>query len=249
MYGEEMKGIDPTQIPMTPFCLTFSEADNIMLLYNPFSKYTDGRPDLYNSLPFEDQIASNGENWREMFNKMLPNQDTTLFCDTDDEDLVEQGYLLYSTTEYQHSYNNSVLNVNLACCGPFSGTHSNGTVAELLQIVTCGRLDKINVKKSPCEENAFEFYSINDENKLIISPQHFNAIINKVHSDYSTDTENGKTRLRFYEYIISQINKISFLLSQRTFQSNEHFYCNENVYGNFNLLMIYGALKMESCVV
>ena len=260
-YGGEMQGQDPTIIPMTPFCLTFSETDNIMLLYNPFSIEPD-EPNLYNSVPFEEQLASNGEKWRKMFNNLLPNQEIQLLCNLEDEDEnedenedekdpAESKCLLYSTEEDQYSYNGNILHLNLACCGPFSAKNYGSNVVELLKIVTRARLEQISVKKSPCEENTDKFYSINDENKLTISPQHFNAIINKVNSDYNTKGigQTSKHRMGFYEYIISQINEISFLLPQRTSESEEHFYCNENVYGNFNLLMIYGALKMESSVL
>lgn len=53
---------------------------------------------------------------------------------------------------------------------------------------------------------------------------------------------NKIEEIQLYEQIISQINNLTISNTQRTNQNQSEFYCNENVYGNFNLIMLHGFL-------
>ena len=244
-YGGGMSGTKPTKLPMSPLCLTFSEANNIMLLYNPLSSSSSiVDQDLYQNMSFEDQLGLQNQQQKNKFENILPGQMVTLLYDEDEElEQLEENVILYKFDDL-FEFNDEVLNINLACCGPFSAIVDRKETQSLLKMVTSGRLSQINVKKSTNEGgNLGQFYSIDENNQLIIFPNHFKCIIDRV-TEYKNFDQSGQS-LRFYDYIISQINNIDFIISQKMNVIEEQFYCNENVYGNFNLLMVYGALKLD----
>lgn len=53
---------------------------------------------------------------------------------------------------------------------------------------------------------------------------------------------NKIQEIQLYEKIIAQMNYLAIPNTQRTNQTESEFYCNENVYGNFNLIMLHGFL-------
>lgn len=50
--------------------------------------------------------------------------------------------------------------------------------------------------------------------------------------------------IQLYEQIIAQMNYLAIPNTQRTNQTESESYCNENVYGNFNLIMLHGFLLL-----
>lgn len=78
-----------------------------------------------------------------------------------------------------------------------------------------------------------EIYSIVDNRKLVINLEHI-PIIKKRISD-----------IKLYDQIKGNLNNLSIPNAQRSNTHSSEFYCNENVYGNFNLIMVYGFLIFE----
>lgn len=52
-------------------------------------------------------------------------------------------------------------------------------------------------------------------------------------------------QVKLYEKIIDNLNNISIPNNQRINDIQDEFYCNENVYGNFNLIFVYGFISFK----
>lgn len=86
---------------------------------------------------------------------------------------------------------------------------------------------------SPKEK--LQFYDIDENNKMVIQPgTQRKAVYDRVNESH------------LFEQILSQINNIHFDISQHTQKAGiAHTFCNETVYGNMNLLMVYGMMNMN----
>lgn len=65
---------------------------------------------------------------------------------------------------------------------------------------------------------------------LAIEPKHMKSIHDRV------------IELDLFETIKSQLDEVGYKFSQR--KSTDHFFCNENVYGNFNFLVVHGFMSI-----
>jgi hypothetical protein len=77
-----------------------------------------------------------------------------------------------------------------------------------------------------------DHWAIDKNGKLCILPKHFKAIHDQI-----------KT-VQLYQQVRVKMNQIQFKIPQRR-SYVEHNFCNEQVYGNFNMLMVYGFMRMD----
>jgi hypothetical protein len=94
-------------------------------------------------------------------------------------------------------------------------------------------------------QGAFEDSSMATLTDLITNRK-ITHILRKVVSDINDDIRNTIEELNLYEFVQDNLNNLSIPNAQRMSRSHEEFYCNENVYGNFNLIAIYGFMNIAN---
>ena len=107
----------------------------------------------------------------------------------------------------------------------------NSSYLDLLNLIT-HRNEKIKCFEALDNEGYMnENYVISQEGEILINPQHFRPILEKL----------SETRL--FDELVSNLNNIHIPNPQRSNVYQEESYCNEEVYGNFKFVIVYGFLK------
>jgi len=112
------------------------------------------------------------------------------------------------------------------------GYKKNFENVDIVNFLTERYMDNFFINKYDNSESAgknYDNYSIVN-NKLVLRSQHFPKILNKI------------KEIKLYESIISKLNDITISSTQRSIINKAEHYCNEQVYGTFNLITIYGGL-------
>lgn len=217
-YGGEMSGTPTTHIKMMPCMVSFSERNNVMYYCNPMTTRSIEKK-YYNNTAFVDHID---EQCLKKFKniKHEGSMEITGYDDYfDDENMVIVDYSDYD-------FNGKSIHFNL-------GVILQG---DPIKSVIIPQQLSMKVKKAsayshrPFGDNSI--YYIDSKNRLSLKSYHYGAIINKVED------------LKLYEYVISKLNSMELIHPQKTNAYKEHFYCNENVYGRFSFLVVYGAIKI-----
>jgi hypothetical protein len=79
-----------------------------------------------------------------------------------------------------------------------------------------------------------EIYCVTYNNKIVINTDHIDTILKRIKD------------IKLYDQIKGNLNNLNIPNAQRSNTYTEEFYCNENVYGSFNLIMIYGFLIFDA---
>ena len=79
----------------------------------------------------------------------------------------------------------------------------------------------------------YKHYSLDSNNDMVLKGDHIDAIINKL-----------KNMNNFIETVIALFKNLNVVFPQKK-EDVKHDFCNENIYGNFNFIQIYGFLRME----
>uniref|UniRef100_A0A6C0CAY9 Prolyl 4-hydroxylase alpha subunit Fe(2+) 2OG dioxygenase domain-containing protein n=1 Tax=viral metagenome TaxID=1070528 RepID=A0A6C0CAY9_9ZZZZ len=227
---------EPYMIKMTPVWVSFSENDNIVLFSNfmarkeiPQSWYSDksvvkdiakirkGKK-IYLSHPEITPPSSSSDNEDQLSeyesSEDEPNRPNVVFPEGDEESW--EWYMVFiNLLGYIPDFDNAKI-VNLL---------TDRYVNEL----TLDKYDNFDLAARNVPDKNFSNYSIVN-NKLVLQTQHLQSILNKI------------KQIKLYESIISKLNDVTISSAQRSIVSKPEMYCNESVYGRFNLITIYGGL-------
>jgi hypothetical protein len=221
-YGGGMTGTPTKVLKMMPLWCSFSEADNIMFHAQPM-KNTGFGGKIDTSVRVKDLIYD----WEDSkvldsqkFEALLPGEPFNFAFEYDEDEEGASKTISMDEDSYWESY----WNFNLDCCA------LDVTNTKLIKFLT-SRSKALSYTKPPIVGQDAGAFALDDENRCILLPDHIEAI-------RSIIDEN------FYDKIINNLNNILIPNSQRTLVSKDKNYCNENVYGNFNLIVIYGFLKI-----
>lgn len=223
-FGGGMSDEDPYSVDMSPLYVTFSENNNIMFIRNIMGKVVKMEPDFYKLGKLEDYIIED-EIDIEYYNSIPDNKPFIFEAPYYDRDIRDDNNYIVGSEE-------CFIEGNIIYYSLRHKIYDDSNI-KLLSLVT-SRVDKHVITKST-DSNGFNngIYIINSDNKLVINEEHHNNIINKVKN------------IELYDQIIDNLNNIHIPNPQRSNRTESENYCNENVYGNFNLIFIYGFLKMD----
>lgn len=108
---------------------------------------------------------------------------------------------------------------------------SNSDIIELIKNPTAYDSNLNKNKKINGEDCGS--YAINAKNKIVLNENHLDPIMKRIE------------KIDLYNTIISKLNDIVISDSQHSHVNEDHNYCNEDIYGSFNMIMIYGGLFMD----
>lgn len=220
-YGGGMEGTPPKSIKMMPLLATFSERNNVMYYCNPMTSDDNLDVYYYSPDPFVKHIYK--KSLKKFKNIKVGHNMEITGCDDRKDDII------VDYTDFD--FNGSSIHFNLGI------SIDTNNYSEIIKFITIPQQLSMTVKKEsaftkrPSGDNSV--YYVNSKSKLSLKSYHYEKIIDKVEE------------IDLYDTVISKLNSMSLIHSQKKSHHREHFYCNENVYGTFSFLMIYGALKID----
>jgi len=250
-YGGGMTGTPTQSLDMMPVWCSFTEADHVMfhcklirsqslhgnidnkicikdMIYDWVSDKADKEDDEDSDDGDNEEDDDDSEDNEdsdddditdsEKYQRLPPGEPFKFtFEDTDD------SCILISIKE--DDYNSSYWNLNLECCA------LDATNERIIKFLTERRMKSLIYCKPTVFSKDVGAFALDFENRSVLQPQHIEAIRPRVDN-------------KFYEKIKANLNNIHIPNSQRSLIHNDEDFCNENVYGNFNMVIIYGFLKM-----
>lgn len=216
-YGGEMSGTPPLSLKMTPVWCSFSENDNLLYFANLMNE-SSFTPTMDMKCKFQDCL------WSAEEQKKYMDRNGDRFYLTFDKKGDDTRFNLDEETACGSS-----LNVNLECC-VLEASHNN-IIQNMSEYDGGYSLFRMHLRKNTDVPDDVGPYALDEENRCVLNQKHIDELMGIMSPD-------------FYTRIADSLNSIVIPNSQRTMQSVKADYCNENVYGNFNFLAIYGALRM-----
>jgi hypothetical protein len=242
-YEEKLQNIKDFKLPYIPFKILFAEGamnfsdDNTSALYISMSPVWASFSERNNIMFYNHMLAtdvsninSNGLYITKPFDNLIENLDK--FTEADDLALINVGEDYEDEDDQINIYvpyctNGSCIKIGLSCC--IEKADPKLIIEKIFDenyfLTTLQKSGTIN-------GTPYDYYLLDDYNNLVIDPNHFNAIYQRVES------------LQLYKTIKSMLKTNKFLLPQIT-HNVEHYFCNEQIYGNFTFLMVYGFMKMS----
>lgn len=243
-FAAGMSDCQPHTIRAMPVYASFSENENILFVRHIFAKnlshydiefINDGEEaqspiDFANMLRPDCRQKWHDMNSHEIFQLCTP--DTVIVP----HQIPCQLAYNYQMDEDTYSFGGSQIMLNLEVY------FDSRERSDLLEIITTPD-PIIHMRKSGHHnendgEKYNEYYCIttsekNCHSKLVLNPSHFEAVIKRI-----SETE-------LFDNIPTHLNDLIIPNAQRSFSQESEFYCNEQVYGTFNLIMLKGFLIMQ----
>lgn len=232
-YGGGMSGDDPTMIKMTPVFASFSENNNIMFIQNIMGRDLElGDPYNYCDVDYA------------KYSELLISGHDKVFENMKDGELFQQ----HTDNEFGHEEFPNIKNLILDMDDSyrFEGKISyfnleakidTETTKKFISNPNCIYKNNKHYHEACANENVFALQLITARDSLHVFAK-------------STSIDNPKlicdkvNEIKLYDEIKNQLNNIMIPNAQRAKSSQSEDYCNENVYGNFNLITVYGFLKL-----
>jgi hypothetical protein len=218
---------------MMPVWVSFSENDNIILFSNFMS-----RGEVVDNWYSDRSVISNVTNIRKGKKIYLshPELKHDYNSSADEDDLSEYESSGDEPTnvilsDVDKDWGQLMVFINLVGYKP---GFKNADILELLTErylceIIINKYDTFDLATRDIPDKNYDNYSIVN-NKLVLHARHFPSILNKI------------KQIKLYESIISKLNDITISSTQRSVINKAEHYCNEQVYGTFNLITIYGGL-------
>jgi len=235
-YGGGMCGNNPTNIKMSPVWASFSERNNIMFYHYMISKSLDeidnNGPIISNTKTLKKHKKPINIKPNNKFDKIADLSPITIYdedsynYDNEDDDIDNKFYVDY--------IDDQVL-LGLTCC--VKKADPAVIVKKLfnddnMNIIEALKSGNVSTNNDNNNQKLDDYYVIDTKGRLAINPNHFEAIYDKVNN------------INLYNSLKTMIKTTKFIFPQIT-HNVEHFFCNEQIYGNFTFLMVYGFMKME----
>lgn len=228
-FGGGMSGNHPILIKMQPVFASFSENNNILFVQNimgkgfegePFINYFDSENSFYQSLFDSQKVRFNN----------LPKDSELLIDSRPEEEEIEiteenDVPILYLEDEDYNSFEGGSVNYQFAC---YMDNFDYSTIVKYITQRDTGKHD-VRISGDYGGQES-EIYVITLDNELKINPSHYEPIMTKT------------KEIKLFDQIIKNLNNLNIPNVQRSHESTSENYCNENVYGNFNIIMVYGFL-------
>lgn len=212
-YGGGLSGTEPLILKLAPVFMSMSEFDNILFVTKIITK---------DDIPYS-------------FNSILEYNIDKDLCHVSKDKIFVFDDIDY--TDYDED-----LYVVLPQCQPYStiiprlGFYlQDFKIANIIKnlMTPNENLEMYSIENSKVKiKSNGEFYDIDENDKMLISVNKIDTVLNKLKS------------MNFIENVIDKMKKTKFNFPQSK-EFNEHFFCNENVYGHFNLFYITGFLKID----
>lgn len=221
-FGGEMEGTDPVNYKMAPIYATFSDKNNVLTISSLMHTFINH--DYYPK--YKKNIIQHPES-KEFFDECKKDSLVHFNCGYI-EDFVDGERELGTDSIYmQIAFTGQSFNPCLICYD------DSNSLNNIVEIITRKYTNDYTFKKSgKYKGEKCEFYTIDENNNIVINPCDYNNIIKKIN------------KIKLYNQIPPLLNQLNIPNTQKTYVGKDHFYCNENVYGNFNIIMVYGALFM-----
>ena len=223
---------DPVSFPITPVWVSVSERNNIVLINNLVSPDACNNTTLKKMKPFEDTLFDEFPEYREVFENLVDGEKFVivggeLLYDVRDDLENELGPGKFIPYGEYISMDGVRIDVNLSGCMDYSNP------TEVIKTLCDPRADFTFTRCLGTKvEEEYDNYIIDTDGKLAIRPSDYQKILDKIYE------------LDLYKTVISRLNIIQFILCQKFNESLDHFFCNEEMYGNFNFIMVYGFFKI-----
>lgn len=270
-YGGGMDGTDPVNIKMKPVWVSVSERNNMLYALNLVTKqdvneFSDdildtGDQECHNIRSMFDEVAklniskSLEEQLKTMTNaelRLFDEQNPVLYRDyvrkqeldkfmniadsaevkfniTDDMDVNDDVIVVSIYNDDSYGREQKLIS-DLLC---YTKSGNKGIIKTLVHEYFDTKYIKIfksgeitNITKET------ENYVLDEHNQIAIQPKHFEKIRERI------------KEMDLVTQVKERLSKINFHLPQ-VHDSYDHNFCNENVYGNFNFLIVYGFINME----
>jgi len=216
-FGGGMTGEKPRSIKMKPIWCTFSEKNNMMLFHKIFHIAEAG-----NTVSIYDETPIMGG---KKLHK-IKHRETVNYYNIERADDNEEEYDDGSGVEIDLDTDPLVMNLQTY---PLQQS-----TAEIIELSTGTYMSDIEfIKAGRRNGNKLKYYTLSPHNKITLDPSQYDPIIKKV------------KEINFYETVIKNLNMLYIHNVQRSNERISNDYCNENVYGNFNLLEIHGFLMFN----
>ena len=182
----------------------------------------------------ESEIESESENMSETKNEIVPETKNEIepetkneiVHETKNEQKSENNNIIENRSEYvEIEAINKIIYYGLNICSdvsPISGLEDEYYILEKSEIAC----NKTSITK-------YDYYDLDENNKIFLNNQQIDKVIKKI------------DKIKFFNKVKTDINKIDFIISQQTNEDIKHSFCNESVYGNLKVITIYGFLKMD----
>ena len=219
-YGGEMTGEPPSIFKMEPVYATFSEYNNILTSSSLCTKGTISHEDYTPSYLYKYQ----GTKITDIDMESIMEPIDMNILSYRDKTIIENKLNLEMCTYGPSSYGLEICKPNLTIYDITSeltsGSHTRDT-SGLLYIAN-GPNDNDNVK----------WYGIDDNNKMFLGRKHY------IHARKHLE------EMKFFNKLRNKLKTTKLIYPQRKYSFQEHF-CNEAVYGNLNLIILTGLVKLD----
>ncbi len=223
-FGGESSGSDPVILKMYPVWVSFGDYDNILLQSSLMTTSVSG-DNIHES--FIDGISGEYEKTYTDFlntgNKRVYFGDEDR-CDEDKYDDKNNALILCDAYNHQISFDlqiardtNEILNLTELILGK---RNQRSSIIPMHGIILPG---------DGCSRK-YEYFHVDQSSKTC-----FDVAEAVRMCDYVKNTD-------FINRVKKQLNHIDFQLPQ-VIESNEHFFCNEEVYGTFNFVLVTGIVS------
>lgn len=235
-YCGGLSGDSPLNIEMQPVASIFGESRNLLFIVNlcstcdPF-KYVDLYPE--EAVPFNMERTD-----IKRMNSIKDENDIVFFCDEykdcydgDEDENYGQPWSFTTGPRYEYKFNGNPFQSNLVGCLPEDINIVKYMLSDNDE--TLWKLNKCGIPETIHEEYLTDWWYLNANSTLRFLPEHLPKIL-----------ERSK-KINLYDRVKDCLKFIPFRFTQDT-GNLEHDFCNEQIYGNFTFITVYGLMNMES---
>jgi len=235
-YGGGLSGNPSQHVVMTPVYLSVSETDNLYYLETLVSTGEVGNitGDHFDLVDHFEQLPA----IKEKFDRYDYNDDLIFGFEDPSTPQSDQNSMKWveidEDDEYQYFSNPTKIKMNLQ-------TTIDTTLPELIKSMvqpdgTFNFKKLTGLSDQDIQDRSWTItpnYYLDDQNKLKMTDQQLDRVNRYLDNNLESLTEK----------IIERMNRIKFVLPQIK-DGYEHSFCNEDVYGNVNFMMVYGFFKI-----
>jgi len=231
-YGGGMSDYPSLFVKMTPVYMDISENHDVYFIQNLVTKdevsdanILDFEDDLlgFNEIKYKKGLSVNQQKAKKNFKKLKDGDEFTISCDND-------KYAI-PMTDFEDLNDAKILKMNL-------NSSFKNKLTQIIPVIVDWKYsysfnyDFIKSGEVTDVLETTDQYIITHDLKLRINQSQKHKLCCYLNHNFN-DLKNQ---------IIDKLNTLKFALPQET-DKFDHSFCNENVYGNFNFLMVYGFLR------
>ena len=114
------------------------------------------------------------------------------------------------------------------------------TIYDITSELTSGtwehdKTDMTYIANGPVDCGNLKWYGLDKDNKIFLGRKHY------------VNVRNHLKEMKFYDELRNKLKNTKLIYPQRNYNFEEHF-CNEEVYGNLNLINLTGLVRVDKIV-